>query len=363
MKSYKILLLIIPVLLFTFSCTEEHVYTPGEPEDDTYGVYFPEGQTVFRLMPQDKRELTIPVARANSKEKYPAITIHLDADHFQEWTKVVSVSDIQFGQGETETTCTLSFDSAAPNVRYLCHLQIPDEYASNYNAGATFRDVFITIEKWWKLGSAQFYDELCFATNDNCVEALNIQDSLELYQKIVPRSDGQDGLALTWKLMYPYSNREILSMVLGDSVLVEDKEFLKNYLVDKNCRLINDYPRELVFYANNEQDVDEDGNLILHFDFIDPGVQSDTSNAQLLYVPSDYPSLDPDAKKSAGHSYFNRTDSVWYLNPVATVWIDGNPLMEVKTDGENENTVIVGSPATVVIGMYKVDLGDIILGK
>ena len=129
-KIYTILFAVASLAFVLTSCNKEVVHQPGEADvDGCYGVYFPSQDESLTLDPSDPTTATIKVVRANTSG---AITVPytLTGD-----TDIITASDIAFADGQSETTCTLTFNSAVVGISYTCHFVITDEkYASKYKS-------------------------------------------------------------------------------------------------------------------------------------------------------------------------------------------------------------------------------------
>ncbi|MCI2122196.1 MAG: hypothetical protein LKK19_05785, partial [Bacteroidales bacterium] len=186
MKRIYITLLAVASLAFALtSCKEDVVHQPGEADvDGCYGVYFPSQDEDLTLDPSDSTVATITVARANTSG---AITVPYT---FTGDTDVISASEISFADGQSETTCKLTFDNAEVGVSYTCHFLVTDEkYASKYNSQPVAFDYTVIRDKWNSLGMAKFTDTWMF---ENTYEAELIQNDKNnnIFRLIDPYSEG-----------------------------------------------------------------------------------------------------------------------------------------------------------------------------
>lgn len=165
------------------SCNKEVVHQPGEADvDGCYGVYFPSQDESLTLDPSDPTTATIKVVRANTSG---AITVPytLTGD-----TDIITASDIAFADGQSETTCTLTFNSAVVGISYTCHFVITDEkYASKYKSQPIAFDYTVMRDKWNSLGMAKFTDSWIFdATTVYECELIQNDKDKSLFRLIAP---------------------------------------------------------------------------------------------------------------------------------------------------------------------------------
>lgn len=178
--------MVITSLVFIFtSCEKPTKHQPGEPDvEGCYGVYFPSQKTSITLDPSDPTVATITVARTNTTG---AITVPYT---FTDTTNIVTCSEIVFADGQSETTCNLSFSNAEVGVSYICNFIITDPlYASKYNNQPIAMDLTIMRDKWNSLGMAKFKDSWMF---DNTYEAELIQNdkNTNLFRLLDPYTEG-----------------------------------------------------------------------------------------------------------------------------------------------------------------------------
>lgn len=146
-------ILTVGVLFSVVACNEKEVYTPGEPDlDGCYGVYFPEqdAATTHYFDPAGEKSVTVQVKRTNAEGavNVPFVLVGENTDMF-------SVSDIQFKNGEEETTFTVTLKNDAEEaVSYPLTIEITDPaYASKYSANNAFFSMEAMIVVWESMGT------------------------------------------------------------------------------------------------------------------------------------------------------------------------------------------------------------------
>jgi hypothetical protein len=182
-KLYTILLAVASLAFILVSCQKVTPHQPGEADAaGCYGVYFPSQDESLTLDPSDPTTATITVARANTSG---AITVPYTLTGN---TDIISASDIAFADGQSETTCTLTFNSAEVGVTYTVHFLISDEkYASKYNNQPIAFDYTIMRDKWNSLGKAKFTDSWIFdATTVYECELIQNDKDKSLFRLIAP---------------------------------------------------------------------------------------------------------------------------------------------------------------------------------
>ena len=135
-KLINILSIAAVASLTVLSCQKEQEVNPRTPSPaevaGCYGVYFPtqeaSGDHVYS--PLDDPEIEITVARTNDSG---AITVPIKATYSEDGIFVPQ--DIQFADGQKETTIKVRFDKAKEGVNYKASFTIEDgQYASLYNS-------------------------------------------------------------------------------------------------------------------------------------------------------------------------------------------------------------------------------------
>ena len=135
-KLINILSIAAVASLTVLSCQKEQEVNPRTPSPaevaGCYGVYFPtqeaSGDHVYN--PTQDPEIEITVARTNDSG---AITVPIKATYSEDGIFVPQ--DIQFADGQKETTIKVRFDKAKEGVNYKASFTIEDgQYASLYNS-------------------------------------------------------------------------------------------------------------------------------------------------------------------------------------------------------------------------------------
>lgn len=145
---FKYILAAAAVSFAATACVQEEAHTPGEPEvDGCYGVYFPAQSTNIILDPSDPTTYSITATRTVSKGDINVpLTVTSDTD-------VISVGELKFEDGQTESSISLDFAKSEVGVTYSCSIKIEDpQYASKYSVGSVAIDFQFCREKWNELG-------------------------------------------------------------------------------------------------------------------------------------------------------------------------------------------------------------------
>ena len=134
--------------LFTAACVNEVVpYEKGEGDvDGCYGVYFPvqDATGPHTYDPSQDTEIVFTVARTNS---VGAITVPVTYSESHEG--IFEVGQVNFEDGQSETTLTVTFPESANGVEYKLSLGINDPlYASKYADGDTYVDFSVLRVEW-----------------------------------------------------------------------------------------------------------------------------------------------------------------------------------------------------------------------
>lgn len=132
--------------LVTVSCAPEETYTPGEKDvEGCYGVYFPAQEmagATLDLDPTAPTTIELTVAR-QVPDGDVEVPVEITGDD------VFVVEDIFFEDGDTETTVSVSFDSAKIGTRYSLSIKVTDpKYASIYSLDAQSISFSVTRVKW-----------------------------------------------------------------------------------------------------------------------------------------------------------------------------------------------------------------------
>lgn len=185
-KLYTLLLAIASLTLILASCEKKQpVHQPGEPDEaGCYGVYFPSQVGSKTLDPSDPTTATFTVARTNTSG---AITVPYTVTGD---TEVITASEISFADGQSETTCDLSFSTAEVGVSYTVSFVISDPlYASKYGTQAIAFDYTVMRDKWNSLGKAKFTDTWMFSTTYEA-ELIQNDNDPTLFRLVDPYSEG-----------------------------------------------------------------------------------------------------------------------------------------------------------------------------
>ena len=184
-KLYTFLLAAASLAFLLSSCDKEVVHQPGEPDaSGCYGVYFPSQTSSVTLDPSDPTTTSFTVARVNTSG---AITVPVTLSGA---TDIMTLSDIAFADGQSETSCTVNFPKSEVGVSYTISLQITDEkYASKYNSQPIAFDYTIMREKWNSLGKATYSDRFMFS-NSYEAELLQNDKNKNLFRLMDPMTAG-----------------------------------------------------------------------------------------------------------------------------------------------------------------------------
>ena len=150
MKTLKSLLYVFLAAFLFVGCNDDENFNPGEPEDpDCYSVYFPTQENIGskELDPAAPTEMTFTVRRLKSEG---AIVVPVAVTSSEEGIFVPS--QIEFADGQEETTFSIQFPQAEFGTTYKCEVNIEDKkYASVYGEKATGFAFSVTRVKWNKL--------------------------------------------------------------------------------------------------------------------------------------------------------------------------------------------------------------------
>ncbi len=150
MKTLKSLLYVFLAAFLFVGCNDDENFNPGEPEDpDCYSVYFPTQENIGskELDPAAPTEMTFTVRRLKSEG---AIVVPVAVTSSEEGIFVPS--QIEFADGQEETTFSIQFPQAEIGTTYKCEVNIEDKkYASVYGEKATGFAFSVTRVKWNKL--------------------------------------------------------------------------------------------------------------------------------------------------------------------------------------------------------------------
>lgn len=147
MKTLKSLLYVFLAAFLFVGCNDDENFNPGEAEDpDCYSVYFPTQENIGskELDPAAPTEITFTVRRLKSEGAIvvPVAVTSSAADIF-------IPSEIEFADGQEETTFSIQFPQAEIGTTYKCEVNIEDKkYASVYGEKATGFAFSVTRVKW-----------------------------------------------------------------------------------------------------------------------------------------------------------------------------------------------------------------------
>lgn len=198
------------------ACSDSDENWPlGGPENENCQyVSFPSQTTSYTLDPADPTTLTFKAVR----EKYDtAITVPVEVTASAE--NIFTVSPIEFAEGQTETTFTISFPEAEPGTTYTCEVAVTDNaYASIYGQGAKSLSVEVTRVAWIDVDADKSieYDGQTYTGyewyTDDIISVLFNTGNPTYPVKVQVRSDtvdedypnGPNGLAGIYRMVNPY---------------------------------------------------------------------------------------------------------------------------------------------------------------
>ncbi len=157
----KILAAALAVLPFT-SCVKEKI-EPGEPENDSYGVYFEtltSAQKSVELDPADEAAFTFKAYRTKEDDDI-VVPVTVTATCGGEVVEdVFSASEILFDDGQTETEFKVSFLDAEVGKTYSCTVECTSgDYVKIYSSNPTALSFQVVRAKWNELGPVSYIDE------------------------------------------------------------------------------------------------------------------------------------------------------------------------------------------------------------
>lgn len=148
MKTFKSLLYALAATALFVGCSDDETYTPGQQENpDCYGVYFPSQANIadLELDPADEPALSFTVRRTKSEGE---ITVPVTVASAQ-GDDIFEATEIEFADGQEETTFVISFPDTEVGTTYACEVNIDDPlYASTYTERSTGFGFSITRVKW-----------------------------------------------------------------------------------------------------------------------------------------------------------------------------------------------------------------------
>lgn len=146
MKNLKYLFYAL-LATFTLAACSEDSTSPAEPDvENCYNVYFPSQDNAadLTLDPAAPTTLEFTIMRSNDKD---AITVPVEIIASEE--DIFTASEIEFAEGQTETTFVVEFPQAALGTTYSCTLAVTDpQYVSKYTGKPAFVKFSILRAKW-----------------------------------------------------------------------------------------------------------------------------------------------------------------------------------------------------------------------
>lgn len=150
MKTLKSLLYVFLASFLFVGCSDDKDFNAGGPEDpDCYNVYFPTQENIGskELDPAAPTEMTFTVRRLKSEG---AITVPVTIN--SSVADIFTATEIEFADGQEETTFSVVFPTAEIGTTYKCEINIEDnKYAAVYGEKATGFAFSVTRVKWNKL--------------------------------------------------------------------------------------------------------------------------------------------------------------------------------------------------------------------
>lgn len=147
MKTLKSLLYVFLASFLFAGCSDDKDFNTGGPEDpDCYNVYFPTQENIGskELDPAAPTELAFTVRRLKSEG---AITVPVTIDSSA--ADVFAATEIEFADGQEETSFSVVFPTAEIGTTYKCEVNIEDnKYAAVYGEKATGFAFSVTRVKW-----------------------------------------------------------------------------------------------------------------------------------------------------------------------------------------------------------------------
>lgn len=200
---YKIMTLAAVASLALVSCAKKELpYEVGTPDlAGCYGVYFPtqEASGNHELDPAEPTEITFSVSR-NVTNGSITVPVVLNS----ETPSVFSVGTLEFADGQSESTVTVSFPNAEMGTPYSFSLAIEDpQYASIYGEGATGISSSFTRVKWNNLGTGKWREDFFSGVLGSYVSPANPVWDITVYER-----DDKPGL---FRLYGVYNESNVIS--------------------------------------------------------------------------------------------------------------------------------------------------------
>lgn len=150
-QIYKTMLAVMASLPFLASCVQDLV-EKGEPENDSYGVYFgtlTAAQKSVEFDPAEKAELTFTAFRTVEDDDITVPVVVSATGAEKDASSLFTASAVKFNDGQKETTFTVSFPEAELGVTYSVSVSCKDEkYVKIYSQTPTSISFKVTRVKW-----------------------------------------------------------------------------------------------------------------------------------------------------------------------------------------------------------------------
>ena len=150
-QIYKTMLAVMASLPFLASCVQDLV-EKGEPENDSYGVYFgtlTAAQKSVEFDPAEKAELTFTAFRTVEDDEITVPVVVSATGAGKDASSLFSASAVKFNDGQKETTFTVSFPEAELGTTYSVSVSCKDEkYVKIYSQTPTSVSFKVTRVKW-----------------------------------------------------------------------------------------------------------------------------------------------------------------------------------------------------------------------
>lgn len=217
MKNLKYLFYALLATFALAACSEDST-SPAEPDvENCYNVYFPSQDNAadLTLDPAAPTTLEFTVMRSNDKD---AITVPVEILASEE--DIFTASEIEFAEGQTETTFVVEFPQAALGTPYSCTLAVTDpQYVSKYTGKPAFVKFSILRAKWITVDADKSitYDDKVYEgyewyTDDIVTYAYGVPVGTTYPVKVEVREDtidedypnGKNGLAGLYRMIEPY---------------------------------------------------------------------------------------------------------------------------------------------------------------
>lgn len=150
-QIYKTMLAVMASVPFLASCVQDLV-EKGEPENDSYGVYFgtlTAAQKSVEFDPAEKAELTFTAFRTVEDDDITVPVVVSATGAEKDASSLFTASTVKFEEGQKETTFTVSFPEAELGVTYSVSVSCKDEkYVKIYSQTPTSVSFNVTRVKW-----------------------------------------------------------------------------------------------------------------------------------------------------------------------------------------------------------------------